>query len=41
MLKNVYLKKKNYKNCLSVGDSAPEPSFSSGGWGLRFQTLAL
>jgi len=31
----------NCKNHLSIGGSAPEPSFASGGWGLRPQTPAL
>jgi len=32
---------KNCKNRLSVGGSAPEPLFASGGWGLRPQTPEL
>jgi len=39
MLKNAYFWKK-CKNRLSVGGSAPEPPFTSGGWGLRFVTPA-
>jgi len=41
MLKNAYFLGKNCKNRLSVGSSAPEPSFASSGWGLRSQTPAL
>jgi len=33
--------KKIVKIRLSVGGSAPEPLFASGGWGLRLQTPAL
>jgi len=41
MLKNAYFLEKTVKNCLSVGDSAPEPPLPSGGLGLRLQTPAL
>jgi len=41
MLKNAYFLGKNFKNRLSIGGSAPEPPFASGGWGLRLQTTAL
>jgi len=41
MLKNAYFLEKAVKNCLSVGGSAPEPPFASGGWGLRPQIPAL
>jgi len=41
MLKNTYFLGKNCKNRLSVGGSAPEPPFASGGWGLRPRTPAF
>jgi len=41
MLKNAYFLENNYKNRLSVGTTAPEPLFTSGGWGIRPQTPAL
>jgi len=34
MLKNAYILGKNGKNHLRVMGSAPEPPFTSGGWGL-------
>jgi len=33
MLKNAYFLEKTGKDLLSVGGSAPEPLFVSGGWG--------
>jgi len=39
-LKCVFLEK-SWKNCLSIGSSAPNPSFASGGWGLHSQTPML
>jgi len=35
--KNAYFLEK-YKNRLSIGGSAPEPPYASGGWGLHPQT---
>jgi len=41
MFKKAYFGEKNCKNRLSVGGSAPEPPFASGGWGWSPQTPAL
>jgi len=37
----IFRKKKTVKSRLSVGGSALEPPFASGGWGIRPQTPAL